>query len=752
MVLSFFLSLALSFKNTSVKTTNNSHPESFDRKSLSSSQTNPKIRKYPRRNSRKLVVLLSLFLGFGGIAIAATAFWQKLESSVPDSVANVSSYARPKTLTIKAADGSTLKEIGEVSHDKIELADVPPILHQAFVASEDVRFYDHGGIDFKGIARAAVTNFKAQDVKEGGSTITQQLARIAYLNQDKRIWRKLKEMKIASEIEAHLSKQDILETYLNLVYLGSGSYGVADAAWVYFGKTPQQLTLPEVATLAGIVPAPSIYSPFRNPELATKQRNLVLSRMVAAGYITQQEATTASNAPLTTNRKHPKRLQRKSQYFTNYIEKELPKYIDRETLDMGGIVVETTLDPLWQTAAETAVSYGLDKYGKWQKFEEAAVVALDPKTGAIKAMVGGKDFGDNQYNRVTQAQRQPGSTFKTFVYAAAIASGFSPYKTYFDAQFYVDGYKPKNYNERYRQTNVSIYDAFLSSINTIALQTIVDIGGKPVVEVAQKMGIKSELQSTYSLSLGSWEVNLLELTNAYGTLANKGMYIEGHGITRVRDRQGKVIYQAEFEATEAIDPDTAAMMTWMLQGVVRSGTGIPAQIGRPSAGKTGTTDEARDLWYVGYIPQAAAGIWLGNDNNQPTKGTSGVAAEMWRKFMLQIVKDIPVEDFPPRPRLTGREVTVAAEPFKPKKKYYIGRWTTPTYYPRRTYGRTNRTYTPRQTYTNPAPAASASTPEPAPATTTPVPAPVKPLIKKHNKKFNPANNSETDWVKERLGR
>ena len=205
--------------------------------------------------------------------------------------------------------------------------------------------------------------------------------------------------------------------------MGSGSYGVADAAWVYFSKTPQELTLPEAATLAGIVPAPSVYSPFRNPELAKRQRNTVLARMVAAGYITPEVAATARDAPLTTNQQQPKRLQRKSQYFTNYIEKELPKYIDEETLAMGGIVVETTLDPLWQTAAETTVSYGLDKYGKWQQFQEAAVVALDPRTGAIKAMVGGKDFEDNQYNRVTQAQRQPGSTFKTFIYTAAIASG-----------------------------------------------------------------------------------------------------------------------------------------------------------------------------------------------------------------------------------------------------------------------------------------------------------------------------------------
>ena len=733
--------------------TNDSHSPSTD-EVLSPSTTKIKIRKPDGKKKIKLGLFLGLLLGLGGGAIAIFNVWQRLEASVPESVADVSSYARPNTITIKAADGSTLKEIGEVSHEKIKIAEVPPMIHQAFVASEDARFYEHQGVDFKGIGRAAIANIKAQEVKEGGSTITQQLARMAYLNQEKRIWRKLKEMKIAHEIENSLSKEDILETYLNLVYLGSGSYGIADAAWVYFGKQPQQLTLPEVATLAGIVPAPSVYSPFNNPELAKRQRNAVLSRMVAAGYITPEAAAVASNAPLKTNRQQPKRLQRKFQYFTNYIEEELPKYIDAETLAMGGIVVETTLEPAWQTAAEETVSYGLQRYGKWQKFQEAAIVALDTKTGAIKAMVGGKDFGDNQYNRVTQAQRQPGSTFKTFVYTTAIASGFSPYKSYLDAEFYVDGYKPKNYNKKYREDYVSLYQAFLSSINTVALQTIIDVGGKPVVEVAQKMGIESELQPTYSLALGSWEVNLLELTNAYGTLANKGIYQQGHGITTVRDRQGKIIYQADFEPIEAVDPNTAAMMSWMLRGVVASGTGIPAQIGRPSAGKTGTTDEARDLWYVGYIPQVAAGVWLGNDDNKPTNSNSAVAAEMWRKFMLQAVKGMPVESFPPRPRLTGREVTVTKEPFRPKRKYHIRKPKPTTATQRKTYRRSNRRSTVRNAPVRNTPAAT-SAPKPAPAATSApkvAPKPVKPLIRKHNERFNPANNSDRDWVKERLGR
>lgn len=694
-----------------------------------------------------------LLIGLGSATLATVLIGLKLKASVPESVADVSSYARPNTITIKARDGSVLKEIGEVSHQKIDLEKVPDYLSQAFVASEDVRFYKHTGFDLRGIARAMVANIKAGGAQEGASTITQQLARVAYLTQEKKIWRKLKEIVIAQEIEKNLTKQDILETYLNLVYFGSGSYGVADATWVYFGKKPDQLNLSEVATLAGIVPAPSIYSPFSDPELALKRRNGVLKKMVAAGYLTPEAAQRVIDTPLVTNRKHPQRLQRKFQYFTNYVEDELPKLIDADTLAEGGIVVDTTLVPEWQIAAEATVSYGLKRYAKWQKFEEAAIVAIEPQTGEIKAMVGGKDFGDNQYNRVTQAQRQPGSTFKPFVYTAAIAAGFSPYKTYLDAEFYVDGYKPKNNNKKYLDEKVSIYKALKSSINTVALQTLVDVGGNPVVKLAQKMGIKSELQPTYSLALGSWEVNLLELTNAYGTFANQGIYQESYGIRQVSDRQGKIIYQADFPPQEAIDPQTVAMMTWMLKGVVQAGTGIPADIGRPSAGKTGTTDDSRDLWYVGYIPQAAAGIWLGNDDNQPTKGSSGVAAEMWRHFMLQVIKGMPIKAFPPRPNLTGREKTIALEPFKTKKTYHIRQpKSSPKQY-RRTYPRTYRsrtTSTPGAANRNVAPAANTN--QKAPVLKKDPQSKTNTFIREHKQKFNPANNSNGDWVKERLGR
>ncbi|MDJ0691985.1 MAG: penicillin-binding protein 1A [Xenococcaceae cyanobacterium MO_188.B32] len=736
-------------------------PDTSQPSSTSSSLPTPKNLKKRQLAKRFkwgwLMLGISLGIGSGG-ALACAWFWPKLaklDVSLPETIEDIATYARPKTLTIKASDGSIVKQIGPIAHARIKLDDVPVIVSSAFIASEDSRFWQHQGIDLQGIARAAVANLKAKKVVEGGSTITQQLARIVFLTQEQSIERKLKEMRIAIAIEQNFTKQQILENYLNLVYLGSGAYGVADAAWVYFGKSAQELTLPEVATLAGIIPAPSTYSPLNNRELAIQRRNLVLQRMTQEKLIRPQEAKQAIASPLSVNPHRPKRLVRKASYFTDYIEQELPKYISEKELQAGGVVVETTLNPQWQKAAEAAINYSLDTYGKGQQFQQAALVALDSQTGEIKALVGGRDFGTNQYNRVTQAQRQPGSTFKTFVYTTALAAGFSPNKTYFDAEYLVDGYQPRNYKNKYRYRNVSLYDGLRSSINVVALRTMLDVGWKPTIEIAQKMGIKSELQPTYSLALGAWEVNLLELTNAYATLANQGTYQPGYGITRIRDRQGQIIYEANFEPQQALAPETAAMMTWMLRGVVTSGTGIPAQIGRPAAGKTGTTDEARDLWYVGYIPQVTAGVWVGNDDNQPTKGTSGVAAQLWRQFMLEVVKELPVEQFPPRPSLTDREAVIKAEAVKPKSSYYLKNGPRVPYRQRytRRFRRTN--YATQKTHTSSAPKAAPKSAVPISATT-PLPVPTsRPIITKPLKALPPSQfpqGNERDWVRQRLGR
>ncbi|MGB5772024.1 MAG: penicillin-binding protein 1A [Crocosphaera sp.] len=637
----------------------------FPAKIVTSLQNMAAVRHKPR-----FWLFMGLGLGASSSAIALGYGIYQIETSITESVEDVLVYARPETLTIEGADGEILEQMGPVTHEKLKIWQIPDTVQQAFIASEDSRFENHRGVDIQGIIRAAFSNVQAGEVVEGGSTITQQLARIVFLNQERSFTRKFKEMRLAQKIENNLDKEQILERYLNLVYLGSGAYGVADAAWVYFSKPIDQLTVSEAATLTGIVPAPSLYSPIENKEAATKQRDLVLERMAKEGFITESDFKKAIASPISLNPSQPKRFQRKAPYFTDYIQQQLPKYVSEEVLKAGGITVETTLNTQWQEAAENAIDNAI-KYGRWQGYKQAALTAVDPRNGQIKVMVGGNDYENHQYNRVTQAQRQPGSTFKAFVYTTAIAAGFSPYRSYTDAPYIVDGYQPENYGDKYSGGQVSMRQALASSLNVVAVQTLVTVGWNPIINIAQRMGIKSELKPTYSLALGAWEVNLLELTNAYGTLANEGVYQEAYGISRIVDRHGKVLYQAKPDTLQAIDANTTNIMTWMLRSVVTSGTGTPARLGRrPVAGKTGTSDKARDLWFVGYIPQLAAGVWLGNDNNKPTWGASTTAARVWGEFMKEATADMEIESFPDLPRLDGRKGSIKAEPIKPKKTYY----------------------------------------------------------------------------------
>ncbi|MDJ0843856.1 MAG: penicillin-binding protein 1A, partial [Crocosphaera sp.] len=622
------------------------------------------------RHGRRFWLFLGMGVGVSSGAITLGYGVYQIETSITESVEDILVYARPETLTIEAADGEILQQIGPVTHEKLKIWQIPDTVQQAFIASEDSRFKNHRGVDIQGIIRAAFSNVQAGEVVEGGSTITQQLARIVFLNQERSFTRKFKEMRLAQKIENNFSKQQILERYLNLVYLGSGAYGVADAAWVYFSKPIEDLTISEAAMLAGIVPAPSVYSPLENKEAAEKQRDLVLKRMAEEELISQTQLDNALASPLTLNPSQPKRFARKAPYFTDYIQQELPKYLSDEIIKAGGITVETTLNSLWQVAAEDAIDNAI-RYGRWQGYKQASLTAVDPRNGQIKVMVGGNDYENHQYNRVTQAKRQPGSTFKAFVYTTAIAAGFSPYRTFTDAPYIVDGYRPENYGDKYSGGQVSLRQALASSLNVVAVQTLVKVGWNPIINIAQRMGIQSELKPTYSLALGAWEVTLLELTNAYATLANEGVYQEAHGISRILDRHGNVLYQAKPDTLQAIDANTTNIMTWMLRGVVTSGTGTPARLGRrPVAGKTGTSDKARDLWFVGYIPQLTAGVWLGNDNNKPTWGASTTAARVWGEFMKEATEDMDIEAFPELPRLDGRKGSIKAEPLKPKKAYY----------------------------------------------------------------------------------
>jgi penicillin-binding protein 1A len=637
----------------------------------SSDPSSSRPRRRKPRQPRKLFferywiwASLGLLVGIGtsGYYTVQRAL-EAIRQDLPNA-GDVLTYARDGTLTIKAADGSILQTIGPATRDKVSFGNMPPMLIDAFVAAEDKNFYEHDGVDYRAIVRAVRTNIRAGEVIEGASTITQQLARIVFLDQDRTYERKLREALLAQKIETELPKDTVLERYLNLVYLGSGAYGVADAAWIYFSKSVTELTLAEMALIAGLAPAPTTYSPLVNQDLALQRRDLVLDRMLESEFITPAQYDDALSEELALNPSLPRYINSEIPYFTTYVQQQLPELVKPEDLELGGLVVETTLDPEWQRIAEETVSNAIEEYGYYEAFEQAALVSLDPNTGEIKAMVGGNDFEDSQFNRVTQAQRQPGSTFKVFVYATAVATGMSPNQTYEDAPYKIGEYEPQNYGRSYRGT-VTIRAALISSINVVAVKTLMDIGFNPVVETAYKMGIESELIPTYSMALGASEVNLLELTSAYGTLATQGIHVKPHGITRILDRNGDEIYNAAdaIQGERAIDEQTAAIMTWMLQGVVESGTGGSAALpGRPVAGKTGTSENRRDLWFIGYIPQLVTGVWLGNDNNAPTWGASSTAALTWYDFMHQVVGDMPVEEFPELPPLEGREPTIQRQP------------------------------------------------------------------------------------------
>ncbi len=602
-------------------------------------------------------------LALGALTLGGT--WLFVDRSVDKYVpTDALSYVRPGTVTIKGIDGTILLQTGNATRETLKSWQMPAKLKQAFVAIEDSRFYEHDGVDYKGVARAMVSNVKSKGAVEGASSIHQQLARMVYLNQERSFWRKLREIRLAQKLGKGLTKDQVLERYLNLVYLGEGTYGVADSAWVYFSKTVDQLTLAEMATLAAMPPAPNKYSPFVNPEFAKGRRNFVLDRMVTAKFITPAEASAAKAEPLKPKRSPIKREEQEARYFTKYIEQELPQRISAQAIKAGGLTIETTLNPEWQTKAEEVINSTVRN--NRGSFGQAAMVSIDPRTGGIRAMVGGTDFETHQFNRVTQAKRQPGSTFKPIVYATAIAGGISPNKNYLDAPFDVDGYKPKNAGKKFKGY-ISMRDALVNSVNIIAIKILIDTGFQPVIDNAHKMGIESKLEPFYSLALGGLEVNLLELTSAYTTFANQGIHNPVHGITKVTNQKGEILYQNKAQPARVFEPDTTAIMTWMMRGVVNEGTATSAQIGRPVAGKTGTTDKERDLWFIGFVPQLVTGVWLGNDNNRPTGNASSTAAYAWSRFMTTAVKNIPVQDFLPRPEnVDKRKPELKLDPVHPR--------------------------------------------------------------------------------------
>ena len=584
-----------------------------------------------------------------GAALGTRAVTQLVDSKLPDA-RGIASFHRPGTITLLSSQGKIIQKLGPATREKIKPGAMPPLVQNAFIAAEDRRFFQHDGVDAWGIARAVVTNVRQGAVREGASTITQQLARIVFLSQDRTITRKLKEAALALKLERQLSKQQILEQYLNYVYLGSGAYGVSDAAWIYFSKTTDQLTVAEAALIAGLPPAPSIYSPLVNPDLARKQRALVLDRMAQSGAISRVEAERASASPLALKPATPKYFNSSAPYFTTWVAQELPKLVSPEQLEVGGIKVRTSLNLDWQIKARDVIL-------KNAPFDtEGVMVSIEPGTGLVRVMVGGRNFYESQFNRATLALRSPGSTFKLFPYATAIDLGVKPETIVLDKKRCWNGYCPKNFGNKY-YGKVSLANALKNSLNTVAVQLQDIVGFDAIIKTANKfeIGTQRPLGKYYPMAIGAYEQTVLDMAAAYAGVANRGVFVKPSPFEEIRGPEGNILWSRRVDGNRgrrALDSDVADAMNWMFQRVVTGGTGIAAKLDdRQVAGKTGTSEGARDLWFIGSIPQLTTAVWFGYDDNRETKSNSGEAAWTWKQFMLQIEAELPVQAFPPKPEL-----------------------------------------------------------------------------------------------------
>ncbi len=547
---------------------------------------------------------------------------------LPDPASLGVDYRAPG-ITLLAADGAVLGTAGPVHAEPVMLDELPLALPRAVLATEDRRFYLHGGVDWLGVARAATRNLLAGRVVQGGSTITQQLAKNLFLTPERSFQRKIRELLLALWLERTFSKDQLLTIYLNRVYLGGGVYGVEAAASRYFGKSARDLSLSESAMIAGLLKAPSRYAPIRDLGLAQARAVQVIDNMVASGWLTRAEAAVAKHAPAYPTGAYVGNGS--ARYFVDWVLGRLPDYVGAPRHDL---IVETSLNPRLQRSADQALSSsqnGAEIAGAGQ----AALIALG-FDGAVRAMVGGRDYQESQFNRATQARRQPGSAFKLFVYLAGLEVGFKPGQYFEDEAIEIDGWRPRNYDGRYRG-QITLREAFAQSINTVAVKLAERVGRDRVIAIARRLGVTSSLRASPSLALGVAETTLLELTAAYASIANQGRTLWPYGIVEIRDRTGVVLYRRRASrAGQAIAPAVAAAMDDLLRAVIASGTGRNAAI-PGGAGKTGTSQDFRDAWFIGYHGDITAGIWLGNDESTPMDRVSGggLPATIWRAFMIR---------------------------------------------------------------------------------------------------------------------
>ncbi len=536
---------------------------------------------------------------------------------------------RPPSVLILGDNGATLATRGEMGGASVPLAQLPDYVPNAFIAIEDRRFYSHFGIDPWGILRAGIADFLHRGVSEGGSTITQQLAKNLFLTQQRTVSRKLQEIVLALWLEHKYTKAQILDLYLNRVYFGSGAYGIEAAAQRYFGKSARQLTLPEAAMLAGLVQSPSRLAPNHNPKGAVRRAALVIADMAEQKMIGESAAKLALA--------HPARAIKPAGAGTvNYVADWVMDAVDNiiGNIDQD-IVVETTIDPALQSAAEQALVDTLNTKGEKLDIGEGALVAMTPD-GVVRALVGGKNYGESQFNRAIDAKRQPGSAFKPFVYLTALEHGLTPDTIREDAPIAVKGWKPENFEHRYWGP-VTLTQALANSLNTVSVRLTLEFGPDAVIRTAYRLGITSLLDPNASIALGTSDVSPFEMVGAYATFANGGLAISPHVVERIRTADGKTLYARSAQPLgRIVDPRYIGMMNTMMQQTLVSGTARSASLpGWQAAGKTGTSQDYRDAWFIGYTSHLVTGVWLGNDDDTPTKRAvgGGLPVEIWSRFM-----------------------------------------------------------------------------------------------------------------------
>ena len=563
---------------------------------------------------------------WGVIIIVFTTGYFAYDLPSTDKALEVS---RRPLVTLLARDGSKISEFGNLQGNTVQINTLPRHLPHAVIATEDRRFYNHFGIDFIGVIRAFISNIKAGRIVQGGSTISQQAAKNLFLTPARTFKRKYQELLLAFWLEQKFTKDQILSIYLNRVYLGSGVYGVDAASKKYFGVSAQKISVFQSAIIAGLLKAPSRLNPNTDMKAAILRGKVVISNMVSAGYLSKKQARKALKEKSIYRKKSSSKGV--ALYFRDWISEQLRGFIGPLNHD---VIVKTTLDINLQARIEKFIDNYLRKYGKHYNVSQCAIIVMSPK-GEILAMVGGRNYQDSQFNRSTQARRQPGSAFKPVVYLTAIESGLMPDSRVVDSPILINGWSPKNYDRRFSGA-MSLKESLVRSVNTIAVKISERVGREKVIKTARRLGIMAPLTTSPSLALGTFGVSLIELTGAYSVLANGGKGIWPFGLREINDSSGTKLYHRRGGgAGQIIEPQHIKLMNNMMSEVIRSGTGKNARLGIPAYGKTGTSQAFRDGWFIGYAKDVVAGVWIGNDDESPMKRVTGgtLPATIWRKVM-----------------------------------------------------------------------------------------------------------------------